>query len=91
MVSLMIMQNEQTLIDLKVGASIVFMTTSYVIPQGILAWRGREKVLPARHMNLGKLGLPVNILSCVWVVFVDVLYCFPVTYPVTTENMNWIG
>ncbi|KAJ5175040.1 uncharacterized protein N7482_000917 [Penicillium canariense] len=74
-----------------VGASIVFMTTSYVIPQGILAWRGREKILPARHLNLGKFGLPLNVLSCVWVAFVDILYCFPTTYPVTVENMNWIS
>ena len=67
------------------------MTTSYVIPQGILAWRGREKILPARRgMNLGKFGLPLNILSCVWVVFVDVMYCFPNTYPVNLENLNWI-
>lgn len=74
----------------QVGACIVFMTTSYVVPQGILAWRGREKVLPKRHMDLGKFGLPLNVLACVWVVFVDVLYCFPTAYPVTTENMNWI-
>jgi choline transport protein len=65
------------------------MTTSYVIPQGILAWRGRE-ILPARHINLGKFGLPLNALACVWVLFIDILYCFPTAYPVTVENMNWI-
>lgn len=66
------------------------MNTSYVIPQGIIAWRGREKVLPARLMNLGKLGVPLNVISCVWVSFVSILYCIPTTYPITLENMNWI-
>jgi choline transport protein len=73
-----------------VGATIVFMTTSYVIPQGILAWRGRDKILPPRALNLGKWGLPLNVLACVWVAFIDVVYCIPTAYPVTLENMNWI-
>ncbi len=73
-----------------VGACIVFQTTSYVVPQGILAWRGRDKVLPPRALNLGKFGLPLNILACVWVFFIDIIYCIPVFRPVTVENMNWI-
>jgi len=74
-----------------VGACIVFQTTSYVVPQGILAWRGRDKILPPRALNLGKCGLPLNILACVWVIFVDIVYCIPVSHPVTVENMNWIS
>ena len=58
-----------------VGACIVFQTTSYVVPQGILAWRGRDKVLPQRALNLGKFGLPLNVLACVWVFFIDIIYC----------------
>lgn len=73
-----------------VGACIVFMTTSYVLPQGILAWRGRDKVLPPRALDLGKFGLPLNVLACVWVFFIDIIYCIPTAYPVTAENMNWI-
>lgn len=64
-----------------VGACIVFMTTSYVISQGILAYRGREKILPARHLDLGWLGNPTNIGACVWVFFIDVVYCIPTAYP----------
>ncbi|KAI1630202.1 amino acid/polyamine transporter I [Exophiala viscosa] len=74
-----------------VGACICFQTTSYVVPQGILAWRGRDKILPPRALNLGKFGLPLNVLACVWVFFIDVLYCIPTGYPVTVENMNWIS
>jgi choline transport protein len=72
------------------GACIVFMTTSYVIPQGIAAWRGRQKVLPERTFDLGRYGYPLNVLSCVWVLFIDVIYCFPTVMPVTKTNMNWI-
>ncbi|KIX04567.1 uncharacterized protein Z518_05437 [Rhinocladiella mackenziei CBS 650.93] len=74
-----------------VGACIVFMTTSYVVPQGIVAWRGRDKVLPRRALDLGKWGLPLNVFACVWVMFIDIIYCIPVSYPVTLENMNWIS
>ncbi|KIW66840.1 hypothetical protein, variant 1 [Phialophora macrospora] len=74
-----------------VGACIVFQTTSYIVPQGILAWRGRDKVLPPRALNLGKFGLPLNIIACVWVVFIDIIFCIPVFRPVTVENMNWIS
>ncbi|KAI1622209.1 amino acid transporter [Exophiala viscosa] len=74
-----------------VGANIVFMMTSYVIPQGILAWRGRAAVLPERHLNLGRWGIVVNVVSCVWCVFLDVVACIPVTRPVTTTNMNWVS
>lgn len=73
-----------------VGACIVFMTTSYVVPQGILAWRGRDKILPPRYLNLGRWGVWVNTLACVWVAFIDVIYCIPSAMPVTKNNMNWI-
>ncbi|OCT51319.1 Choline transport protein [Cladophialophora carrionii] len=56
---------------------------------GILAWRGRDKVLPPRALNLGKFGLPLNVLACVWVVFIDIIYCIPVFRPVTVgPNLN---
>lgn len=73
-----------------VGSAIVFQTSSYVIAQAIMAYRGRDKILPPRPFNLGKWGLPVNILAVCWVVFIDVAYCIPTMYPVTLENMNWI-
>lgn len=73
-----------------VGANVVFMMTSYVIPQGIIAWRGRSNVLPERHYNLGSWGIVVNIVACLWAVFLDVVACIPTTLPVTTSNMNWV-
>ncbi|KAL9623413.1 MAG: hypothetical protein Q9160_002306 [Pyrenula sp. 1 TL-2023] len=74
-----------------VGATTVFFGTSYVIPQGILVWRGRDRVLPRRHLNLGRWGWWVNVLSVAWTILANVVYCIPVTRPVTAENMNWIS
>jgi choline transport protein len=73
-----------------VGANVVFMMTSYVIPQGIVAWRGRSAVFPKRHFDLGRWGVIVNIIACLWAVFLDVVACIPMTVPVTRTNMNWV-
>ena len=75
-----------------VSANAVFMLTSYVIPQAIMAYRGRARALPAdRHLHLGaRGGFAVNVTSVLWVAFVDVIACLPTERPVTTTNMNWV-
>jgi choline transport protein len=73
-----------------VGANIVFMMASYVIPQGILAWRGRDKLSP-RPFNLGRYGYLINVTSCIWVTILVVLACLPTTRPVIWSNFNWVG
>ncbi|KAI0813721.1 amino acid/polyamine transporter I [Xylaria sp. FL0064] len=74
-----------------VSANIVFMMTSYVIPQGIIAWRGRSETLPARPFDLGSWGIIINVTSCLWVCFINIVACFPIDLPVTISNMNWVG
>lgn len=73
-----------------VSANIVFMMASYAIPQGIVAYRGRSSILPARNFDLGKFGLPINIISCVWVGFLAVVACVPTVRPISISNMNWV-
>jgi len=73
-----------------VNTTILFLQTSCVIPQAILLYRGRDRVLPRRYFNLGKLGPFVNGISVAWVVFLDVLYCFPSVLPVTAQNMSYV-
>jgi hypothetical protein len=73
-----------------VSANIVFMMASYVIPQGIAAYRGRSSVLPARNFDLGKFGLPINAISCIWFGFLAVVACAPTVRPVSLSNMNWV-
>jgi choline transport protein len=74
-----------------VSAAIIFQQTSCVIPQAILLYRGREKVLPERHFKLGRLGPFINAIAVAWVVFLDVLYCFPVLLPATPQNMSYVS
>jgi choline transport protein len=74
-----------------VSAAIIFQQTSCIIPQAILLYRGREKVLPERYFNLGRLGVPINAIAVAWVVFLDILYCFPTAMPVTPANMSYVS
>jgi choline transport protein len=74
-----------------VSAAIIFQQTSCIIPQAILLYRGRDNVLPERYFNLGKLGAPINAIAVAWVVFLDILYCFPTTMPVTPQNMSYVS
>ncbi len=74
-----------------VSAAVIFQQTSCIIPQAVLLYRGRSKVLPERHFDLGRLGPYVNALAVAWVVFLDVLYCFPVALPATATNMSYVS
>jgi choline transport protein len=74
-----------------VGANIIFLQTSCVIPQAILLYRGRDKVLPKRHFSLGRYGAFFNATAVLWVVFLDIVYFIPTVQPVTVKNMNYVS
>ncbi|KAJ5744895.1 hypothetical protein N7533_009765 [Penicillium manginii] len=74
-----------------VNAAIVFQQTSCIIPQAIVLLRGRNQVLPERYFNLGIFGAPLNAIAVVWVLFLDILYCFPTSMPVTPQNMSYVS
>jgi choline transport protein len=40
---------------------------------------------------LGKFGWIVNATAVTWVVFLDIIYCFPTVRPVTSMNMNYVS
>lgn len=74
-----------------ISAAIVFLQTSCVIPQAILLYRGRDRVLPERYFNLGRLGPVINVTAVAWVVFLNVVYCIPTALPVTPQNMSYVS
>ncbi len=74
-----------------VSSAIIFQQTSCVIPQAIVLYRGRDKILPERYFNLGRLGPFINALAVAWVCFLNILYCFPTTMPVTPQNMSYVS
>lgn len=73
-----------------VNTMILFLQTTCVIPQAILLVRGRDKVLPQRYFNLGRFGVFINATAVAWVVFLDVVYCFPTVLPVNKQNMSYV-
>ncbi|CEI70466.1 hypothetical protein FVEN_g1028 [Fusarium venenatum] len=87
----LIFLGSSTAFSAMVSAAIIFLQTSCVIPQAVLLYRGRERVLPLRYFNLGKYGTLINGVSVLWVVFLDILYCFPTAMPVTAENMSYVS
>ncbi|KAG5659711.1 hypothetical protein KAF25_002270 [Fusarium avenaceum] len=87
----LIFLGSSTAFSAMVSAAIIFLQTSCVIPQAVLLYRGRERVLPVRYFSLGKFGALINGISVAWVVFLDILYCFPTTVPITAQNMSYVS
>lgn len=82
----------ETAFNSFISAAVTFQGYAYVIPQGILAWRGRDTILPKnRYFRLGKIGLAVNIIACGWMIFISVVFCFPPEMPVEVATMNYIS
>ncbi|KAF1843677.1 amino acid transporter [Cucurbitaria berberidis CBS 394.84] len=72
------------------SGGIALFTISYALPIGLQIFHGRHNpdIFPG-PWSLGRLGLPVNILAFIWLIFITVFLCFPIYYPVTPKNMNY--
>ena len=68
---------------------VLYLNITYAIPQGLIAIRGRKKVLPDHPFDLGWMGYVCNFLSPILVAVVVVLICFPPELPVTHQNINY--
>lgn len=55
----------------------------------VILRRIRGQSLPSRRFNLGRMGLPINILAMCYLMPIFVFAFFPVTSTVTPESMNW--
>ena len=75
-----------------ISSGIVFLNVSYTIPQALLLFRERDKILPTRWLNLGRgLGIFSNAFSCAWMALYTILLCFPLSIPVTAQSMNYVS
>ncbi|KIW57764.1 hypothetical protein PV05_02324 [Exophiala xenobiotica] len=76
-----------------ISMSILSLNVTYAIPQGIVFFRGRDKVLPhTRQFNLGKIFGPFCNIFCVcWVCLYTVLFCLPTFLPAEVESMNYVS
>ncbi|USW59241.1 Putative amino acid/polyamine transporter I [Septoria linicola] len=78
-----------------ISARIIFFLASCAIPPAIVLYRGCDNVLPERYFRTpAPWGTLVKATSMAWCAFVIVPECYPVFYPITSENlrgMNWIS
>ena len=48
-----------------------------------------NRLFPQRLHNLGRWGPVCNLVAVFFVLQALVIYCFPATYPVSADNMNY--
>lgn len=69
----------------------IALQVSYCVPVLCVVLRGREKLPPRPHFDLGRWGYTINIISLLWSIVVTLFYVFPQAEPVVGNiaNMNW--
>ena len=73
-----------------VSLTIACYFGSYLIPIALLAWkRATNQPHQMGPWNCGRWGLPLNIISIIWLVITWVFTFFPIAVPVTTQTLNW--
>ncbi|RMY35367.1 hypothetical protein D0866_04659 [Hortaea werneckii] len=79
-----------TALNAILALTVVSLLCSYMIVISLVILRRvRGQSLPSRRFNLGRLGLPINILAMCYLMPIFVFAFFPVTSTVTPESMNW--
>lgn len=70
------------------GVATICLSTSYAIPIFISLLRGR-KLIKNSAFPLGKLGIATNVITVLWICLAVVLFCMPVSRPITPQTMNY--
>ncbi|KAK1763317.1 amino acid/polyamine transporter I [Phialemonium atrogriseum] len=74
-----------------ITAAVLGVNISYVVPQAITLFHGRESRLPTRPFNLGRFGYICNAWSLAWITLIGVFICFPNELPVAASSMNYVS
>jgi amino acid transporter len=61
---------------------------SYLIPIFFRCTSAR-KTFPRGEFSLGRFGIPIAIISSIWLTITSIFMFFPQEYPVTAQNMNY--
>lgn len=78
-----------TALNVILGAGIVMCYISYILVIGCALYSRKTALPTKRILNLGKVSLPLNIISIIWMPFITVWLCFPIYVPVTSDTMNY--
>lgn len=70
------------------GVATICLCTSYGVPVLISVVRGRQAVKHSTY-SLGRFGYAINIVCVCWITLSIVLFCMPVSLPVTASSMNY--
>ncbi|PLN84296.1 hypothetical protein BDW42DRAFT_183649 [Aspergillus taichungensis] len=70
------------------GVATLCLLMSYGLPILISLVRGRQAVKESSY-SLGRFGYAINIASLCWIVLAVVLFCMPVSLPVSASSMNY--
>lgn len=70
-----------------VGVAVMCLGASYALPVAISLAGGRKEVADA-PFGLGRVGVIVNTIAVLWVVFAIVLFSMPAIVPVTQVTMS---
>jgi amino acid transporter len=73
-----------------VGSFVVLTTISYGIAIASHMAAGRKSILPG-PFHLGRWGWLINTSSILYIVFSDIVFCFPFVQPVSVANMNYVS
>ncbi|OAR03623.1 hypothetical protein LLEC1_04777 [Akanthomyces lecanii] len=78
-----------TAMNALLGAANLCLLSAFSIVLGLLLYRGRKVLDPERWFNLGRWGDLIVWVSLMWIIFISIMFCFPLYLPVTAEAMNW--
>lgn len=70
------------------GVATICLSTGYGLPILVSVLRKR-KMVRASTFSLGRYGYAINIICLCWISLAIVLFCMPVSLPVTAASMNY--
>ncbi|RVD80567.1 uncharacterized protein DFL_008462 [Arthrobotrys flagrans] len=71
-----------------VGVATICLSTSYGFPI-LVNILNRRVAVKNSSFSLGKFGYAINIVTVTWIILSVVLFCMPVSIPVTAAGMNY--
>lgn len=72
-----------------VGCFVVLTTLSYIMAILPHLLSRRANVTPAWFWMNGVTGYVVNIVTCLFIIVFDIIFCFPYALPVDAKSMNY--
>ncbi|KAJ5709475.1 hypothetical protein N7493_010809 [Penicillium malachiteum] len=81
----------ETAFNAIISLNVAALMYTYITSMSCLIWRKiwHPETLPVARWNMGRWGLPVNIIGLVYCIFSLFWSLWPTEVPVTAANFNW--